>query len=45
MRGSVGNELTLQGDRLYDFSKLYQSLFGYDEILLHKEVSKKYKND
>lgn len=45
MRGNVGNELTLQGDWLYDWSKLYQSLLGYDEILLHKEVSKKYKNE
>lgn len=28
MRGEVGNKLTLQGDVLYDLSKVYQSLLG-----------------
>ena len=34
MRGEVGKALTLQGDVLYDLSKIYQSLLGYDFILL-----------
>merc|ERR1719163_2105810 len=34
MRGEVGRALTLQGDMLYDLSKVYQSLLGYDFILL-----------
>jgi len=34
MRGEVGRALTLQGDMLYDLSKIYQSLLGYDFILL-----------
>jgi hypothetical protein len=34
MRGEVGKALTLQGDMLYDLSKVYQSLLGYDFILL-----------
>jgi len=34
MRGEVGKSLTLQGDVLYDLSKIYQSLLGYDFILL-----------
>ena len=34
MRGEQGSTLTLQGDLLYDLSKVYQSLLGYDYILL-----------
>ena len=33
MRGKVGDTCTLLGDVLYDYAKLYQSLFGYDHIL------------
>ncbi|CAF3039080.1 unnamed protein product [Rotaria sp. Silwood2] len=36
MRGSLGSELTLQGDLNYDLAKVYQSLSGYDFILLNK---------
>jgi capsule biosynthesis phosphatase len=43
MRGKSGNLLTLYGDWLYDWAKLYQSLIGYDEILENKYVSKNYK--
>ena len=44
MRGAQGDKLSIYGDWLYDWSKLYQSLLGYDEILLDKEVSTEYKN-
>jgi capsule biosynthesis phosphatase len=44
MRGKVGNKLTIYGDCLYDWAKFYQSLIGYDEILLDKKISLKYKN-
>ena len=43
MRGKLGTELTIYGDSLYDWAKLYQSLIGYDKILLNKEVSEKYE--
>lgn len=45
MRGSVGNQLTILGDWLYDWAKIYQSLIGYDEILLSKTINKIYKNN
>ena len=34
MRGELGSVLTLQGDLAYDLSKVYQSLLGYDFIIL-----------
>jgi hypothetical protein len=34
MRGELGTTLTLQGDLTYDLSKVYQSLLGYDYIIL-----------
>jgi len=43
MRGIQGDKLTIYGDWLYDWAKFYQSLIGYDEILLDKEISKEYK--
>jgi len=45
MRGKLGDELTIYGDNLYDWAKLYQSLIGYDKILLNKEVSEKYEKN
>jgi len=36
MRGSLGTQLTLQGDLNYDLAKIYQSLIGYDFVLLNK---------
>jgi aminoglycoside phosphotransferase len=45
MRGKVGDTLTICGDWLYDWAKLYQSLIGYDTILMDKVVSTDYKND
>lgn len=43
MRGKQGNELTINGDWLYDWAKVYQSLVGYDEILESKYVNLEYK--
>ena len=40
MRGKLGNTLTIWGDIFYDYAKLYQSLRGYDFILVDME----YKN-
>ena len=45
MRGKLGSELTIEGDWLYDWAKLYQSLIGYDEILLNKEMNLEYKQN
>ena len=44
MRGKQGDELTIYGDWLYDWAKLYQSLIGYDEILEDKIINLSYKN-
>ncbi|KAJ1456490.1 hypothetical protein M885DRAFT_616133 [Pelagophyceae sp. CCMP2097] len=34
MRGALGDQLTTAGDVAYDLSKVYQSLCGYDSIIL-----------
>jgi capsule biosynthesis phosphatase len=44
MRGKVENTLTIYGDFLYDWAKLYQSLLGYDKILLGKTMSYSYES-
>lgn len=44
MRGYQGNELSIYGDIYYDYGKIYQSITGYDEILLNKNISNNYKN-
>ncbi|UJR24377.1 hypothetical protein I4U23_005754 [Adineta vaga] len=36
MRGSLADKTSLQGDLNYDLAKVYQSLTGYDFILLNK---------
>ena len=43
MRGKIGDTLTIYGDWLYDWSKLYQSLLGYDRILQDKDINKDYE--
>lgn len=43
MRGMEGEELTVYGHELYDFAKIYQSICGYDEVLLNKNVDMSYK--
>ena len=45
MRGKVGDKLTIHGDWLYDWAKIYQSIIGYDEILLSKNIKDGYKED
>jgi len=42
MRGKVGNQLSICGDLFYDWSKIYQSIIGYDHILMDKEIDKNY---
>lgn len=37
MRGKQGDEVTLAGDTCYDYAKVYQSLLGYDFVILDKE--------
>jgi len=44
VKGKRGNEFTIYGDPFYDYAKIYQSLVGYDEILLEKEIKKSYKD-
>jgi len=43
MRGKINNELTIYGDWLYDWAKLYQSLIGYDKILMNAKISIEYE--
>lgn len=45
MRGKVGDQLTIYGDWLYDWAKLYQSIIGYDEILLSTIIDTSYKEN
>jgi capsule biosynthesis phosphatase len=42
MRGKLGEELTIYGDKYYDYSKIYQSLLGYDFILNDMEIDTLY---
>jgi len=37
-RGMVGNGLTVYGHRFYDYAKVYQSIVGYDYVLLGMPV-------
>jgi aminoglycoside phosphotransferase family enzyme len=41
MRGLIGDTLTVKGDRLYDYAKIYQSLIGLDHLLMGKELTPK----
>jgi len=43
MRGKIGDKLSIYGDWLYDWAKLYQSLIGYDKILQNKTLSRDYE--
>jgi len=45
MRGKIGDNLTIYGDWLYDWAKIYQSLIGYDEILMSKKINSTYKKN
>lgn len=44
VKGKQGDELSIFGHSFYDYAKIYQSLIGYDEILLDKEIKESYKN-
>lgn len=44
MRGIIGDKLSIYGDCMYDWGKLYQSLIGYDSILQNKIINAQYKN-
>jgi capsule biosynthesis phosphatase len=43
MRGKINNITTIYGDWLYDWAKLYQSLIGYDNILLEQQINNNYQ--
>ena len=45
MRGSIDEQITIYGDELYDWAKIYQSLIGYDEILDNVEISFEYRQE
>jgi len=45
MRGKINDVLTNEGDIFYDWAKLYQSLIGYDKILLGKIINKTYEKE
>jgi len=42
-RGKIGNNLSIFGDIYYDFSKVYQSILGYDFILNDIDFSFEYQ--
>ncbi len=44
MRGILGNQLSIYGDKFYDYAKLYQSLCGYDEVHEEHKINTEYKN-
>tara|TARA_Y100001970_G_C14194447_1_gene837240 strand:+ start:149 stop:2017 length:1869 start_codon:yes stop_codon:yes gene_type:complete len=44
-RGSLGDQFTVYGDINYDFSKVYQSLYGYENIILDKKINYNYLED
>lgn len=41
MRGKIGSSLTIYGDIMYDYAKVYQSIIGYDFVLYDKIVDNK----
>ncbi len=45
MRGKIGDEFTIYGDIFYDYAKIYQSIIGYDHILMDKEIDENYINE
>ncbi len=49
MRGRLGNDYTIVGDKFYDYSKLYQSIVGFDSLIFtgkktDDETKKKLEN-
>ena len=45
VRGAVDGCLTLGGDPLYDYAKLYQSLLGYDSIIYESKYYSGYADE
>ena len=45
MKGQVDGILTLNGDKYYDYGKLYQSIIGYDLVLNGFELNNEYINE
>jgi len=43
MKGRLESTLTMGGDPMYDYAKLYQSILGYDIMLYNDSISDKYK--
>ena len=44
-RGQLGTQNSIYGDIFYDYAKIYQSLIGYDFILLEKDFNDRYMAD
>jgi len=44
MRGKQGDAKTIWGDMWYDYAKVFQSLSGYDEIMLDRRVNTGYRD-
>jgi capsule biosynthesis phosphatase len=44
MRGSIANQYSIYGDIFYDYGKIYQSLIGYDFILMDENININYIN-
>jgi tetratricopeptide (TPR) repeat protein len=42
MRGQLDGVLTINGDKYYDYGKMYQSILGYDLILNGNEINIEY---
>ena len=42
MKGRLGDTYTTNGDRLYDYAKLYQSIVGYDCVLYGDNLDSEY---
>lgn len=45
VRGKIGDKVTIYGDIFYDYGKIYQSLIGYDEIMLDKCMPFDYRDN
>ena len=43
-RGALDNQLTIFGDKFYDYAKIYQSLTGFESILTYKKINNEYNN-
>ena len=43
MRGKIEDKISVYGDEMYDWAKIYQSLKGYDEILEEIIINNSYK--